>query len=55
MEDVPGLLDAMSPRQRESYESAKAAEAAATEEVEEAVEIDHAEPPDLTDAKTYIA
>jgi len=52
--DVPGLLEAMSPKQREAYEAAQAA-AAAEAEVEEAGEIDDDEPPDLTDAKVYLA
>lgn len=51
-EDVPGLLAAMSPRQREAYEAARAAEAG------EAVvtEIDHDEPLELDpDTRVYLA
>lgn len=53
-EDVPGLLDAMTPRQREAWEAARAADKA---EVEEGAEIchDHGESLDLTDAKVYLA
>lgn len=52
-EDVPGLLDAMTPKQREAYEAARAAEAG---EAEVVAEIDADDPPEPDpDIKVYVA